>query len=675
MAMETHEDGEDLPLEIIQIKEQIEKERFKHIKETFEHRCKQRVYAHAFHHQLLALTRPDAKYNNGRDNNTTLLSRMEQPLRHFIGSSDYVSNNKEGHYVYDREFKLQSVKLPFLEQLPRSVTWVFTNRSHLMAESDSVFGKRQIYYLDGEAVELSSEEEDEEDEAEDEEEPIKEKREFSKGVDRFIWMVGQDYGLDDQVVLRALAKYFEVDASDILERYNELKLNNDEDVGETSDLSSKETIDLFQEAAYRRHCRRCLIFDCHTHELYQPVIKSGESSKSNLSMNEDDNEQCSEHCYLTETAYHVVIDTNEVTTDIREMTTWTPPEKDLYMKGLEIFGRNSCLIGTNVLRGYKTCRDIYNYMTEQDQSILLLEHNKTNKHHLQVHRKVYRKNTKFVRKKIRRRTYARCPPALKKTANGEVKYYKHYTPCTCESTCGDQCPCLTNENCCEKFCGCSKNCNNRFGGCNCGIGQCVNRQCPCVAASRECDPDICRKCFACWGHEETEQTQPCKNMQFLLNKNKKLLIGRSDVQGWGAFTLHSIKKNEYLGEYTGELISHAEAEERGRVEDRTGYSYLFTLNDQLEIDARRIGNKLKFLNHSSKPNCYAKLMIVRGDQRIGIFAEKAIEEGEELFFDYCYGPDHAGWSRGQNTKNTGASKKSKEVVPSSEEKSDSGSRL
>lgn len=44
---------------------------------------------------------------------------------------------------------------------------------------------------------------------------------------------------------------------------------------------------------------------------------------------------------------------------------------------------------------------------------------------------------------------------------------------------------------------------------------------------------------------------------------------------------HSLKKNEFLGEYTGELVSYEEAEERGRAERKNGFSYLFTLNDKV----------------------------------------------------------------------------------------------
>ncbi|KAL1213224.1 Histone-lysine N-methyltransferase MEDEA [Cardamine amara subsp. amara] len=612
MEKENFEDGEDLPSKMNQGKEQIEKERFLDIN------------------------------NNGKDN--ALLSRMQRPLRHFSGFSD--DQNEEVH-ILDKDGTLPTVELPFVEQLPRSITCVFTDRNMLMDKGASVNGKRQQLHR------VSSEENEK-----FEEETKEENFEFSKDTDRFIWMIGQEYDLDDLVVQSTLTKFLKLDISYVLERYTKLKLKKEENAGESFDLGSKSIISTFQDLVDRHFCRRCLIFDCHMHEKSQPESKHIEN-KSNLSENEDDRRQCSERCYLKVREADYVEDNDNSLPNkkqknvISEDTIWTPVEKDLYLKGVEIFGRNSCLITQNILSGLKSCLEVYDYMHEQDHCTVLLDHDKTTETDNQVKKKVSRKSTKLLYNTAKLRKYSRYPPALRKQAIGQARFHRQYTPCTCDSICGDQCICLTNGNCCEKYCGCPKKCNNRFEGCNCAKSECRNRQCPCFAANRECDPDLCRSCKPSYGdgslgHETSSEQRQCNNMNILLKKHKRILIAKSDVHGWGAFTRDSLTKNEFLGEYTGELITEEEENERWKEDyNKHGTSYFFDLNDQLEIDARRKGNKFRFLNHSKEPNCFAKVMIVRGDHRIGIFAGKDIKEGEELFLDYGYGPEQAAWSRGR----------------------------
>ncbi|CAH2039108.1 unnamed protein product [Thlaspi arvense] len=636
------EGGEDLPPELKQIKAKIESERSLHISKTFTLRCQPNAASiHASQHQFLAFIRCLGKKNNGRD--SMLLSRMKTPLHRFNG---YSNDSKEADEALVEVPLPRTVELPLVKQLPRSTTWVYTARH------------QQLLCVDGETVELGGVQEGE-----------KEKLEFSEDVDRFIWTIGQEHRLDDPVTLTALSKFLRLNVSVISERYKELnRLKNEGNIGEVSDKNKYISL---SEATDMHFCRRCLVFACQLHGEDQPVIYPGEK-KCTIVENGNVRNKCSEHCYVklirsdtegdhvvdndnsisnkkgknvvsdtnTETEDSALTATNEIIKDITKMSLaceeWTSLEKHLYSQGVKIFGRNSCLIGLNSLTGLKTCLEVYSYMRDQDQ-----EHNETNN-------QVSGKKPRVVRRKAKLQKHSCYPTALRNTTKEQNKSYKQYTPCACEPVCGAQCPCLASGNCCEKYCGCLKNCKNRFGGCTCAKGHCVNRQCPCFACSRECDPDICRNCTPSCGHAPAQGERPrvnqCENMRFLLKQHKRLLVGESAIHGWGAFTRHTLKKNDFIGEYTGELISHEEANERGKIYDvSNGYSYLFTLNDKLVIDARRLGNKIRYLNHRSKPNCYAKLMTVRGDHRIGLFANRVIQEGEELFFDYCYGAEHASW--------------------------------
>lgn len=54
------------------------------------------------------------------------------------------------------------------------------------------------------------------------------------------------------------------------------------------------------------------------------------------------------------------------------------------------------------------------------------------------------------------------------------------------------------------------------------------------------------------------------------------------------------------------------------------------------IDATRMGNVSRFMNHSCNPNCQTAKWIVNGRQRVGLFTRSSIPAGTELTFDYRF---------------------------------------
>ena len=114
--------------------------------------------------------------------------------------------------------------------------------------------------------------------------------------------------------------------------------------------------------------------------------------------------------------------------------------------------------------------------------------------------------------------------------------------------------------------------------------------------------------------------------------NRWFEVRRSSIQGRGGFATRAITRGTRIVEYTGERITHAEAD--ARYDDaRAGrhHTFLLTVDRETVIDAARDGGVARFLNHSCEPNCAP--VVEKG--RAFIVALRGIAPGEELTYDYA----------------------------------------
>jgi uncharacterized protein len=104
---------------------------------------------------------------------------------------------------------------------------------------------------------------------------------------------------------------------------------------------------------------------------------------------------------------------------------------------------------------------------------------------------------------------------------------------------------------------------------------------------------------------------------------------RSRVHGTGGFAKTGIPAGTRLIEYVGERIDKQESSRRCEADNE----FIFTLDENWDLDGSVEWNLARFINHSCAPNCDAES---EDDDRIWIVANRDIQAGEELTFNYGY---------------------------------------
>lgn len=134
-------------------------------------------------------------------------------------------------------------------------------------------------------------------------------------------------------------------------------------------------------------------------------------------------------------------------------------------------------------------------------------------------------------------------------------------------------------------------------------------------------------------------SMPEKFCHMISSLYQRLTFGKSAIHRWGVFSKQTHQANDMIIEYAGEVVRPIVADLREARCDESlvgAGTYMFRVDDERVVDATQSGSLAHLINHSCEPNCYSRLVSVRGKDRIIIFAKRKIVRGEEVTYDYRF---------------------------------------
>jgi uncharacterized protein len=113
-----------------------------------------------------------------------------------------------------------------------------------------------------------------------------------------------------------------------------------------------------------------------------------------------------------------------------------------------------------------------------------------------------------------------------------------------------------------------------------------------------------------------------------VGETELILFRRSSIHGTGGFAKTNIPTGTRIIEYVGNKISKQESLRHCEENNE----YIFTLNEEHDLDGNVEWNLARFINHSCEPNCDA----VIEDNLVWIVANRPLSAGEEITYNYNF---------------------------------------